>query len=463
MTNINGILNMAGNALLAHQQAINIAGNNIANVNTPGYSRQKLILASSSPQLSSIGLLGHGVDAVRVERVYDRFVGVQINTESQSLGRWQAQKQVLEGVEIIFNESDAFGLNQAISDYFNAWQVLSMDPQGQIPRQMVISKGEVLADTFQQKYAAVQSTRRGIDADIKGAVATINQLTSQIADLNSKIIDTEASGYTANEYRDQRDLALKELSARIDITSFEDQNGAVKVSMNGGRTLVDGATNRNLTTLVNPTSGLLDVHWVSPDGSTVDITAGISGGKVGGWLQARDVTLQDYLGRLNDLADAIMQEVNTAHAAGWGLDGSTGYDFFSGTDASDIQVNNFLINDLNLIAAAPDAGGVPGDGGNAVVIANLQHKQVLSGNTATFDEFYGTLVNDVGNEILAVNAYYQHQSDMVTQLENYRESISGVSLDEEMVNLVTFQSAYDASAKLISIADELIQTVLSIV
>jgi flagellar hook-associated protein 1 FlgK len=145
------------------------------------------------------------------------------------------------------------------------------------------------------------------------------------------------------------------------------------------------------------------------------------------------------------------------------LDGSTGYDFFSGMAASDIQVNNFLINDLNLIAAAPDAGGVPGDGGNAVVIANLQHKQVLSGNTATFDEFYGTLVNDVGNEILAVNAYYQHQSDMVTQLENYRESISGVSLDEEMVNLVTFQSAYDASAKLISIADELIQTVLSIV
>ena len=128
-----------------------------------------------------------------------------------------------------------------------------------------------------------------------------------------------------------------------------------------------------------------------------------------------------------------------------------------------MQVNTLLVNDLNLIAAAPDLGGVPGDGANAVVIANLQHKEVLSGNTATFDGFYGSLVSDVGNKILSVNAYYQHQSDMVTQLENYRDSVSGVSLDEEMVNLVKFQSAYDASAKLISTADELIQTVLSIV
>ena len=317
MTNINGFLNIAGNALLAHQQAINIAGNNIANVNTPGYSRQKLIMATSNPQLSSIGLLGHGVEAVRVERVYDRFVGVQINTESQSLGRWQAQKQVLEGLEFIFDENDGFGLSQAISDYFNAWQALSMDPENRIPRQMVISKGEVLADTFQQKYSAVQSTRHGIDADIKGAVTTVNQLTSQIADLNRKIIDTEVTGHTANEYRDQRDLALKELATLIDITSFEDQNGAVKVSMDGGRTLVDGVTHRNLATQANPTSGLLDVHWVSPDGSQVDMTGSISGGKVGGWLQARDVTLQDYLTRLDDLANAIMQEVNTAHATGF--------------------------------------------------------------------------------------------------------------------------------------------------
>lgn len=463
MTNINGILNMAGNALLAHQQAINTAGNNIANVNTPGYSRQRLILASSQPQLSSLGLLGNGVQALRVERVYDRFVGVQINNESQSLGRWQAQQQVLEGVEIIFNESDGLGMSQAISDYFNAWQDLSMDPEGDIQRQMVISKGEVLANTFKQKYSAVQSTQRSIDADIRGAVATINQLTAQIEDLNRKIIDTESTGNPANEYRDQRDLALKELSSLIEISSFEDQTGAVKVSMVGGRTLVEGVTHRSLTTQVNPTSGLLEVHWVSTDTSTVDITGSISGGKVGGWLQARDVTLQDYLTRLDDLADAIIQEVNAAHSVGYGLDNSSGYDFFTGTDASDMEVNVDLINDLNLIAASPDLAGVPGDGGNALILANLQHKAVLNGNSATFAEFYSTLVNDVGNEILAVNAYYQHQSDMVMQLENYRESISGVSLDEEMVNLVKFQSAYDASAKLISIADELIQTVLGII
>jgi flagellar hook-associated protein 1 FlgK len=463
MANINGILNIAGNALLAQQLAINITGNNIANVNTPGYSRQRLILANSQPQISSLGLLGNGVQAVGVERVYDRFVGVQINNESQSLGRWQSQQQVLEGVEIIFDESEGFGLSQSISDYFNAWQELSMDPENEIPRQMVISKGEVLANTINQKYSAVRSTQHGIDADIKGAVETINQLTSQIADLNRKIIDTETSGNPANEYRDQRDLALKELSSLIEISSFEDQNGAVKVSLAGGRTLVDGASHRSLTTQVNSTTGLLDVHWVSPDSSTIDITGSISGGKIGGWLEVRDVTLQDYLTRLDDLAGAIIQEVNAVHSAGYGLDDSTGHDFFTGTDASDIEVNIDLVNDLDLIAASPDLGGVPGNGDNAVAIANLQNKTVLSLGSTTFGEFYSSLVSDVGNEILAVNAYCQHQSDMVTQLENYRESVSGVSLDEEMVNLVKFQSAYDASAKLISIADELIQTVLSIV
>jgi flagellar hook-associated protein 1 FlgK len=214
---------------------------------------------------------------------------------------------------------------------------------------------------------------------------------------------------------------------------------------------------------VNSTTGLLDVLWVGADGSTVDITGNIAGGKLYGWLETRDVTLQDYMTRLNDLASAIMQEVNTVHSAGYGLDESAGYDFFTGTDASDMQVNVDLVNDLDLIAAASDLSGVPGDGSNAVAIANLQSKAVLNGGTATFDEYYNALVSDVGSEVNQIDAYYQHQYDMMTQLENYRESVSGVSLDEEMVNLVKFQSAYDAAAKLISTADELIQTVLKMV
>lgn len=463
MSNIYGILHMAGNALMTHQQAINVTGNNIANVNTPGYSRQRLILSASVIPYTALGPIGNGVEAVEVERIYDRFIGVQINNESQSLGRWEAQKQILESIEVVFNESFGTGLSEAMNEFWNAWQDLSLNPRGQSERQILIAKGEILATTFNQKQADLKSAQQGIDANIRGGVETINQLLEQIADLNQKIMDAETTGFTANEYRDQRELVLKELSELIDMSSFENANGTVKVTLSGGRTLVDGVSHRSLSTQINSSTGLLDVLWVSGDGSTVDITSSIAGGKLQGWLEVRDVTIEDYLTHLNDLASTLMQEVNNLHSTGFGLDESTGYDFFTGTDAADMGVNVDLVNDVNLIAAAGALSGVPGDSRNAIDIANLQYALTMSSGSATFSDYYNTLVSDVGSEINKVGAYHRHQADMVTQLDNYRESVSGVNLDEEMINLVKFQSAYDASAKLITTTDELIQTVLNMI
>jgi flagellar hook-associated protein 1 FlgK len=350
-----------------------------------------------------------------------------------------------------------------MNEFWNAWQDLSMNPSGQIEREVLISISENLTAIFNQKHADLESSQQGLDANIEGAVEEVNRLVAQIADLNQKIIDIELNGASANEYRDQRDLALKELSELIDISTFEDANGAVKVTLNGGLTLVDGISHRSLSTQINPATGLLDVLWVGSDGSTMDITSSISGGKLLGWLEVRDVAIPDYLTRLNDLASTLMQEVNALHSAGFGLDESTGYDFFTGTDASDIQVNIDLVNDANLIAAAPDLAGVPGDSSNALAIADLQNRLTMNGGTTTFDDYYGTLVSNVGSDVLSVNANYEHQFEMVTHFENYRESISGVNLDEEMVNLVKFQSAYDAAARLVTTTDEMIQTVLGMI
>jgi len=463
MSSIFGILDMAGTALLTHQQAINITGNNIANVNTPGYSRQRLILSPRVMSNSALGLIGNGVTGQGIERIYDRFIGVQINNESQSLGRWEAQKQILETIEVIFNESSGMGLSEAMNEFWNAWQDLSVTPSGQNERQVLITMGEILATTFKQKHDDLTSAQREIDANIKGAVQEINKMLEDIADLNQKIIDSEAAGSTANEFRDQRDLVLKELSELIDVSSFEDANGAIKVTLNSGRTLVEGIHPRSLSTQVNPATGLLDVLWVDINGSPVDITNSIAGGKLQGWLEVRDVTIGDYLTRLNDLAATLIQEVNALHSTGFGLDESTGYDFFTGTDASDIEVTIDLVNDVNLIAAADTLAGVPGDNSNAIEIANLKNALTMNGGAETFDDYYSSLVCDVGSEINTVSGYYQHQADMVMQLENYRESVSGVSLDEEMVNLVKFQSAYDACAKMITTTDELLQTVLNMV
>ena len=560
MTGIYGILNLAGNALLTQQKAVNVTGNNIANVNTPGYSRQKLMLENKTSVQSSVGPMGNGVDAVSVERVYDRFLGVQINSESERLGRWETQKNGLELAEVIFDESGEFGLSQFLSQFWGAWQDLTNDPSGYNERVVLQAKSEVMTGTFNRIYSDLQKASEGFDASIEGAVEEINRLSQRIADLNVKIMEVEATGYSANDYRDQRDLALKELAGLIDINTFEDATGRVTVSVGAGQTLVESNSSRNLTTQVNG-FGSKDIAWVRQDGTTVNITGNISNGKLKGWLEARDVDIRGYMRQLDTLAEGLMERVNNLHQAGYSLDGSTGNDFFTGiatasgsmdslltitaepggtgnirvtlvgggtagaetvttdavtgdiqiaiedgvssgdqiaaalqahsgintvvaaapgaawdlsagtntaalaggTSAEAIQVNAAISTNLDLIAASSTSAGIPGNNDQAIAIANLQHALTMNGNSSTFEGFYNSLVSKVGGDVQNANAYYNHQFDMVVQLENRRESISGVSLDEEMINLIKFQTAYDAAAKLISTADELLQTVLNMV
>jgi flagellar hook-associated protein 1 FlgK len=554
-----GVLNVAGNALLTHRKAINVTGNNIANVNTPGYSRQKLILENSASAPSSVGPMGSGVEAVSVERVYDRFLGVQINSQNESLGRWEARKEGLELVEVIFNESGAFGLSQSLSQFWGAWQNLTNDPSGYNERVVLLSDSEAVAATLNRIYADLENARQGFDSSIEEAVAEINRQSQQIVELNNKIAEVEVSGHTANEYRDQRDLALKELAELIDINTFEDATGKVTVLTGTGQPLVEGNTSRNLTTQLNG-FGYKDIAWVSPDGTPVNITGNISNGNLKGWLEARDVDVRGYMRQLDILAEGLMERVNTLHRAGYGLDGSNGNDFFTGistasgnmdflltitaeaggsgnvritvvgdgpaipsvttdsvtgdiriaiddgvttagdialaleahsgidtvvataptavwdlsvgsnttalgggSSASVLQVNLAVTNDLDLIAASSTSAGIPGNNSQAIEIANLQHTLTMNGNSSTFDDHYNSLVSRVGGNLRSADAYFNHQADMVVQLENRRESISGVSLDEEMINLVRFQTAYDAAAKLIATADEMLQTILNLV
>ncbi len=462
-----GVLNMGSKALTVQQKGIYVTGNNIANVNTPGYSRQRLNMSSDVPINTGIGPVGNGVTANEVERVYQRFLGVQLNNETQSLGQWEAHRDSLERVELIFNESGGYGLNQVMSEFWNAWQDLTNNPSGSVERTVLLAKSEMLAATFTKNYEDLQKIQRDIDSNIEGAVEEINRLSENMVDLNQKIIQMESGGHTANDYRDQRDLVLKELSERIDIDSFEDANGGVTVSVGSGQVLVEGTHTYNLSTQANA-SGHQDITWVDNSGNTVIITNDISKGKLKGWLDARDLDIDNSLNKLDTLAQRLMVEVNTLHANGYGLDGSTGNDFFTGAaTAAGIQVNPLIANDTNLIAAAEGfnlvPGDKPGDNGNAIAIANLQEAQTMNGNTATFGAYYDSMVSEAGLAVQQATSYYDHQSQMVLQVENYRESISGVSIDEETVNLIKYQNAYQAAAKLISTADEMMETVLAMI
>jgi len=564
MTDIFGVLSIGSKALAVQQKGIYVTGNNIANINTPGYTRQRLNMSSDYPVDSSIGPVGTGVRAIDVERIYQRFLGVQINNETQSLGKWEANKDMLERVEMIFDESGGYGLSQVMGEFWNAWQDLSNNPSGSVERSVLVAKSEVLADTFAKNYQDLQTVQTDIDTMIKGTVDEVNLLSEKIVSLNQKIIEIESGGTAANDYRDQRDALLNELSELVDIDSFENANGGVTVSVGSGQPLVEGTNVYRLSTQVN-SFGNQNITWQDAAGNSVDITDSISGGKMKGWLNARDVDIRNYLNQLDTMAQSLMDEVNTLHAGGYGLDGSTGNDFFTGaatasgvldsaltvtgmeggagniaitlvaggtagsetlttdpvtgdiqisiedgvstqaqiaaalqahsaiasvaaaapaaawvlgsssdtvtlsggSSAASMQVNPAIVLDDGLIAAAESfdtvPGDKPGDNGNAIAIANLANEMTMKGNTATYGVYYESLIGEVGNAVEQAASYYDHQDQMVGQLENYRESISGVSIDEEMVNLVKFQNAYQAAAKLISTADEMMQTVLNMI
>ncbi len=565
MTDIYGIISIGSKALLAQQKGIYVTGNNIANVNTPGYTRQRVNLSSDVPVNSGIGPVGTGVQALGIERIYQRFLGVQINNETQTRGNWEARRDVAERIEMIFDESNGYGLNQAMYEFWTAWQDLSNNPSGPVERTVLIAKSQIMAETFSKNYQNLQTIQQDIDTLIEGTIDEVNLLSEKIARLNEKIIQMEAGGSTANDYRDQRELLLNELSNLIDIDTFENTAGGVTVSVGSGQPLVEGTFGYGLSTEMNA-FGHLNVTWVDAVNNEVDITDSISGGRIKGLLDVRDLDIRNHMNRLDNLAQSIMDQVNSLHAGGYGLDGSTGNDYFvgeaiasgvldslvtitaetggagnlsitlvpggtagsetvttdpitgdiriaiedgvstrddiaaalqshsaiasavatapggtpwtlgvgsdtvalsGGSSALNMEVNPAIVLDERLIASAQSfdtvPGDKPGDNRNAIAIANLKSSRILSGNTATFDAYYESFVGDLGYEVQQASSYYRHQSEMVHQLENHRESISGVSVDEEMVNLVKFQNAYQAAAKLISTADEMMQSVLNMV
>ena len=464
MSQLFGVLTTGTSALLTQQRAINVTGNNIANVNTPGYSRQKLNLETNTPVYTAAGLMSFGVNSTGIERVYDRFLGVQLNNENAALGRWEAQQGMLDRVEVVFDESDGYGLNQAMSDFWNAWQDLSLNPSGTTERSMVAATSQGLADAIREKYAELEQTQEDIDTALASGVETVNRLVAQIADLNQKIASIENGGIRANDYRDSRDLVLNHLSEIIDIKSYENSDGQVVVSVADGRPLVETGTTWQLQTQTNA-DGHTDILWPDVNNSPVIITGQITGGKIGGWLQTRDTQIAGYQDQLDALADGLKGQINTVHAAGYGLDGTTGTDLFddSTSGAADFQVNPDILSNLDLIAASATSAGIPGNADNVMAIYDLRTAMTMSAGTATFDTAVNTLVSSVGYDVQTAKANSSHQAEMMTYLENYRESVSGVSLDEEMVNLVKFEAAYNAAAKMISMTDDMLNMLMSVV
>lgn len=570
MSGITNILDIAARSLLAEQLGIEVTAHNVANVNTPGYSRQRVDYATAITVPSPYGPMGSGVKVQGIERSFDPFITARLDEKSSLLADYQTRASALELVAAFFNETQEAGLNDLLSDFWAAWQDLANNPSGYGERQALVFQALTLCDAFNFKADQLVQERLKLLQQVGPALQEINQHAANIAKLNREIVEMEANGRTANDLRDQRQLEISKMSQLIGIRTFATGESTINVTLTNGLPLVEGVSSWRLTYELSPT-GFVDLIWQGPGGTEEHLDPStLAGGKLAALLKVRDVLIPQYQQELDQMASEFIFLVNSQHTLGVGLTffseitgsyavndvaaplgsaglpfgdrivsgsfqifvdrdgapltsgsiavnpslslndlvaainsapGLAGYvtasvennclkivanspsdtfafaqdtsqvlaalgvnTFFTGDKAYTFKVNTLVLNQPQFIAAGQiDASGAHavGDNRNALALAALENAPTGS-EGLTIAERYQQLVMTLGLEAQQADSQKNFFQGLVEQLTQMRDAVSGVSLDEELTNLVKFQRAYQAAARLVSVADELYQTLLAI-
>ena len=559
-------LDTAVKALRAHQLAFDTAAHNIANANSPGFSRQRVLLRpiglDGSDHFSRDNLLGragYGVDAKDVNRIRDTFLDFQARQSLSSRGQHSAFAKPLASAEVVFNDPSDDGISALLAKFRGGWHDVVNEPESVPARTALVHAATTFATRLQAAHQTLTQQRSDLNLTVSRIAEQINAKASEVAGLNLQIKQVELNGDMANDLRDRRDLLLDDLSGLANIRYAEDDTGSMAVYL-GTHELVFGTAARTISVIDDTTNpGMVKLQFAM-DSADVEVASG----ELRGVLDARDVAFPELIGKLNNFATGLMNSVNSIHQAGYGLDNATGLAFFTGTDASNIAVNAMLMGSPQSIATST-APGQPGNPANALAVANLEQLpnmlaglgasdltvnealsagNVASGitlaasmqpgtytivaNGANLDLMYGTTVvgtatlaniNPPGgtisfmngtNTVASINvsatgAYSaaQQQADLtaagnntlqvetsasvfygnivsvlgadvnrangledaagllVDHLESLRQSVHGVSIDEEVTNLNASQHAYNAAAKVISTIDDMLDTLIN--
>jgi len=479
---LTSLLNTGLSSLNAQMLAIEVTGENITNVNTPGYSRQTAMLVNAPTTLFRAFPMGNGVRVSAVQRTYDSFLQGQMMVANSTSGQAKTVNSALQMVQPLFNELTTEGLGQTMQEFFSTWQDLAANPQGVPERQAVLSVGQQLVEDFHRINTSLASVKDNMNQSLEQVTSDINDALKQIAQLNVSIKQIEIGQGVANELRDQRELVVRQLSEMVGVTFKDEADGSVSVNLTSGQSLISGKDAASLSLTTNVATGYYDVMLTPPGGgAAVNATAFVGGpansqGEIGGMLQIRDTTINRYLADLDELAYSLANEMNAAHAAGYGL-GGTQMDFFTpaaGTAppvpaataagySALIGINLTSANQVAAASAAPAVGGT-GNNLNALSIAALYNKTFsMSAGNATPEAFYNSLVGKVGVDVQGAERGESQTGAIVSQLNNQRESLTGVSLDEELVNLTKYQKAYEGAARVINVGTEMMDTVLGLI
>ncbi len=461
MSSLFGTMSVALQSLLTQQGALEVTANNIANANTPGYSREVPVLEESPPILSGNTMVGTGVTLASVQSVRDNILDLRIDQETSQQSSLNSYVDSMNQVQALFNETQGTGLQTDLSNFFNSFQSLATDPTSSSLRQSVLIAGQNLANGFSQTSNNLATIQQGLDQSVLQNVQQVNQLTAQVANLNQQIAMVSNSGDNPGSLEDQRDEDLTNLSNLIDTAVIYSNNGTVTVTTTNGALLVSGDQSDALTTQINSATGMHDVY-----AQGTDITSTISGGQLQGLISARDDSVPSTQSSLDNLAASLIAAVNKQQTSGYDLNGAQGLDFFTpftpttaGSNAGAAATMTVALTNPDEVAASSD--GTSGDNSNATALANLQNAQIISGQTA--GDYYSNLIDQVGNEVSNSTSEQEAVGLVLQQLTNQQQSVSGVSLDEEATNLITYQQAYEAAARVISTVDELNEATIDMI
>lgn len=464
---------IAKRALLAHRQAMDVAGHNVANANTPGYSRQRANLRTTPPFPEAVGLnyagigqIGTGVEVSRITRIRDAFLDRQFWGQASALGRWQTREQVLGEIEYVVNEPTDHSLRALMDQWWESWQTLANNPESMAAREAVKQRGLALVEAFQFADRQLNELRLNLNSSIEQKVNEVNGLATQIAALNERIAYVTGVGQEPNDLLDQREQLVDRLSRIVDLVTVDAPNGMIRVLVDGVA-LVDGVRANRLLVEPDPANGnMWRLRWEG-----FSTTARVTAGELGAYFELRDETVPYYKGQLKDLIWAIATETNKLHRQGADLTGAavagTAWeDFFlvnpdpAAFDVQTLAVNPAIAGDVRRIAAASQPNR-PGDGSNALAISAIRHNSLVALGGFKTDDFYRSMVGVLGSQSQEAQRMSEGQKLLVDQLDHQRQAVSGVNIDEEMMEIIKSQHAFNAAARLVNVMDEMLDTIVN--
>lgn len=469
MSGLLDTLNLGSRALSVQSRGLAVAGQNLANVNNAAYTRQRLVVQADGPDASPLDA-GNGVSAVAVERVHDAFVERQMLSESSATGSWTARRDALQLAQDRLGENldsagaatrsgssgTGSGLGSEIDGLFAEFQGLTTEPDSLARRGVVLARAQALATGLNQADARLSALENALDQDVTDQVQEANELLASVADLGTRIFRSETlHGTQANDLRDLRQQKLESLAGLVGIETVEDPDGALNISV-GGQLLVTRNAVTDTLVAVDGADGRRTVATAA--GGALSPTSG----SLHGTLEARDGALANVRTRLDSLAGALASEVNAVHRTGFDLTGGTGADFFVGTTAATLQVHPDLVADPARLQAAGKAGA-PGDNQVARSLAALAQRAIPALGGQTFTSQYARTVAGLGEDLATAKAEVEDQQIIRNALQVRRDSISGVSIDEEMADLVKYQKAFQASARVMALVDGMLDEVLNMI